>query len=97
MRFNELYTELLSGRLALIRLQMKSDYVIERSEEELLGDKWEKEVIPGMDTQYVIEDARPRQSSSRLPFLLVTSHAARCLLQTEIFHSCCVLQLLLLF
>jgi len=52
---------------------MKSDYVIERSEEELVGDKWEKEVIPGMDTQYVIEDARPRQSSSKLHFLLVTS------------------------
>jgi len=50
---------------------MKSDYVIERSEEELLGDKWGKEVIPGMDTQYVIEDARPRQDF--IPFLLVTS------------------------
>jgi hypothetical protein len=43
MPFNELCTELLSGRLALIRLQMKSDYVIERSVEELLGDKWGKE------------------------------------------------------
>jgi len=66
MRFNELYAELLSRRLALIRLQMKSDYLIDRREEELLGDEWGKEVIPGMDTQYVIEDARPKQSSSRL-------------------------------
>lgn len=67
MRFNELYTELLSRRLALIRLQMKSDYVIERSADELLGDKWGggEEVIPGMDTQYVTEDTRPRQWSSR--------------------------------
>jgi hypothetical protein len=33
MGFNELYTELLSRRLALIWLQMESDYVIERSAE----------------------------------------------------------------
>jgi len=99
MRFNELYTELLSRWLALIRLQMKSDYVIERSAEELLGDKWGKDVIPGMDTQYVIEDARPRQSSSRLTFLVsdvATFMWRAILLQTEIFHSCCILHLLLL-
>ena len=60
IHLNEVYTELLSRRLALIRLHMGSGYVIEPSAEELLWDKWRKEVIPGIDTQYVIESARPR-------------------------------------